>query len=74
MDIDGYWKKYSEGSTFESLNSNSIMNAIISIPSQSEQDCIGCFFSSLDRLISLQQSKLEKLQNVKKAMLEKMFV
>lgn len=74
MDIDGYWKKYSEGSTFESLNSNSIKNVIISIPSQSEQDCIGCYLTTLDTLITLQQRKLGKLQNVKKAMLEKMFV
>ena len=39
-----------------------------------EQEKIGVFFKLLDNLITLHQRKLEKLQNVKKAMLEKMFV
>ena len=39
-----------------------------------EQKLIGDYLQSLDSLITLQQRKLEKLQNVKKAMLEKMFV
>ena len=38
-----------------------------------EQEKIGKFFSDLDRNITLHQRKLEKLQNLKKAMLEKMF-
>ena len=39
-----------------------------------EQKAIGDFIEGLDRLITLHQRKLEKLQNVKKSMLEKMFV
>ena len=39
-----------------------------------EQEKIGQYFSNLDRLITLHQRELEKLQNIKKAMLEKMFV
>ena len=39
-----------------------------------EQDRIGAFFSNLDRLITLHQRKLEKLKNIKKSMLEKMFI
>ena len=39
-----------------------------------EQQMIGVFFKQLDHLITLHQRKLEKLQNIKKAMLEKMFV
>ena len=39
-----------------------------------EQKQIGAFIRQLDNLITLHQRKLEKLQNVKKAMLEKMFV
>ncbi|RHA99215.1 restriction endonuclease subunit S, partial [Holdemanella biformis] len=34
----------------------------------------GEYFSSLDNLITLHQRELEKLQNIKKSMLEKMFV
>jgi type I restriction enzyme S subunit len=39
-----------------------------------EQSAIGQFFSQLDNLIALHQRELEKLQNLKKACLEKMFV
>ena len=39
-----------------------------------EQQKIGDYFRTLDTLITLHQRKLEKLQNVKKSMLEKMFV
>ncbi len=74
MNIEGYWKKDSTGSTFESLNSNSIKNAKIIIPIKKEQDCIGKYLEAIDNLISLHQRKLEKLKNIKKACLEKMFV
>ena len=39
-----------------------------------EQQTIGRLFSTLDNLITLHQHELEKLQKIKKAMLEKMFV
>ena len=43
-------------------------------PEIAEQQKIGAFFSNLDNLITLHQRKLEKLKNIKKACLEKMFV
>ena len=39
-----------------------------------EQQLIGKYFLNLDRLITIHQRELEKLQNIKKSMLEKMFV
>ncbi|PWG65348.1 restriction endonuclease subunit S [Bifidobacterium callitrichidarum] len=39
-----------------------------------EQQAIGSFFSRLDSLITLHQRKLELLQNIKKSLLEQMFV
>ena len=39
-----------------------------------EQQVIGSFFSRLDDLITLHQRKLELLQNIKKSLLDKMFV
>ena len=39
-----------------------------------EEEHIGAFFKQLDNLITLHQRELEKLQNIKKSMLEKMFV
>ena len=74
MDADGYWKKLSCGSTFESLNSDTIYAAIITVPFAQEQEKIGSFFGALDRLITLHQRKLEKLQNIKKSCLDKMFI
>ena len=44
------------------------------LPSTEEQDRIADFFRQLDDLITLHQRELEKLQNIKKFMLEKMFV
>ena len=45
----------------------------IAMPSLQEQTELGAFFTHLDNLITLHQRKLEKLTNVKKSMLEKMF-
>ena len=73
-DIDGYWKRLSAGSTFESLNSDTIYNAEIVIPEQEEQKRIGELFEYLDNLITLHQRQLERLKNIKSALLEKMFV
>ena len=43
------------------------------LPGTEEQDCIADFFRQLDNLITLHQRKYDKLTNVKKSMLEKMF-
>ena len=73
LDVDGFWKNYSCGSTFDSLNSGNIRNAQINIPKIEEQQKIGKVLHSLDTLVTLHQRKLDKLQNVKKACLVKMF-
>lgn len=46
----------------------------ILVPCKEEREKIGSYFSNLDNLITLHQRKLEKLQHIKKACLEKMFV
>jgi type I restriction enzyme S subunit len=46
----------------------------IPVPSSDEQRKIGLFFSQFDHLLTLHQRELEKLQNIKKALLDKMFV
>lgn len=56
MDSDGYWKKFATGSTFESINSDMISNALLFIPQQEdEQHKIGKYFNRLDNLITLHQ-------------------
>lgn len=57
MDLEGYWKSLSCGSTFESLNSQNILNAEIIIPDIEEQKLIGEYFQNLDHLITLHQRK-----------------
>jgi type I restriction enzyme S subunit len=62
-----------EGSTIKRLYNKDILDTPISIPDPSEQTQIGSYFQNLDKLISLYQAKFNKLVNLKKAMLEKMF-
>ncbi|WAM01471.1 restriction endonuclease subunit S [Mycoplasmopsis felis] len=58
-----------------SMNSNQLKDNIILISRNfSEQQKIGDFFSKIDSLISLYQSKLNKLKQIKEALLQKMFI
>ncbi|HCR67883.1 MAG TPA: restriction endonuclease subunit S [Erysipelotrichaceae bacterium] len=56
------------------LSLNDIREFPIRVPNLEEQKKIGEYLSNLDNLITLHQRELEKLQNIKKSMLEKMFV
>ena len=56
------------------LSGNIVKNFIVDFSSYNEQLNIGNLASSLDHLITLHQSKFEKLQKIKKSMLESMFV
>ena len=63
------------GTSYPAINSNDLSNLEIDVPKESiEQQKIGTYFKNIDHLITLHQRKLEKLQNIKKSMLEKMFV
>ena len=56
------------------LNANIMMGIDLTVPSFNEQVELGRLFYEIDNLITLHQRKLEKLKNIKKSMLEKMFV
>lgn len=56
-----------------SYNARDVESLEITLPNMEEQSQIGHFFRSLDCLITLHQRKHEKLLNIKKSMLEKMF-
>ena len=73
MKSDGYWTRYSTGSTFESINSTDIKEAIVSVPAIEEQNKIGSFFKQLDNIIALHQRKCDQTKELKKFMLQKMF-
>lgn len=55
------------------LVTNDFLNETFLVPSVDEQKQIGAFLNKLDHLIALHQRKLEKLQNMKKSCLQKMF-
>ena len=63
-----------EGSTIKRLYNDNILKTEIYLPSKDEQEVIGNFLLNIDNLITLHQRELEKLKNLKKACLEKMFV
>ncbi|MFR0600391.1 restriction endonuclease subunit S [Lactobacillus equicursoris] len=73
MNQDSFWRKYSTGSTFESINSNDLKKAEIFHPNEPEQEKIGKLFQSLDRAIYLHEEKRKQLEQLKKALLQKMF-
>ena len=74
MDKAGYWNKYVAGSTFESVNSNDIKSANIKVPKLEEQKKIGQLFQSLDKTITLHDKKIQYLKQLKRELLQKMFV
>ena len=55
------------------LSGEIVKGLIVNLPSYGEQQVIGKYFRCLDRLITLYQRKCNKLMEVKKSMLEKMF-
>ena len=65
--------KQSQGNTQIFVNWTAIQNTEYLVPSKKEQKQIGEYFDQLDNLITLHQRKCDKLVNVKKALLEKMF-
>lgn len=69
-----YFLDQAVGSTVKSLRLPMFQKMPIELPSKPEQSKIGSYFAQLDNLITLQQREFEKLKNIKKACLEKMFV
>ena len=65
--------KKAQGKSVVHIHNTDIQEVTIAYPSRTEQDRIVSVFRQLDNLITLHQRKFEKLTNVKKSMLEKMF-
>lgn len=62
------------GTTVESVDFGKIKDMLLRMPSSVEQQQIGRYFAQLDSLITLHQRKLELLRNIKKSLLDRMFV
>ena len=56
------------------IHEDTFMDMPILVPELEEQERVAALLEALDTLITLHQRKLEKLQNIKKSCLEKMFV
>ena len=69
-----YFKLQGAGSSQLNLSRDSVENFEVALPSVEEQKTIGNFFEKLDKYISLQQQKLDKLKDLKKAYLNELFV
>ncbi len=68
------WKKKDESTGVPSLSKVIINNVETITPIFDEQKKIGNYFQNLDHLITLHQRKCDELQNIKKFMLQNMFI
>lgn len=84
FDIDKYFlfanltanslKKYVTGGAQPQLTRDVLVKVPITLPNTDEQEKIGSFFKQLDETITLHHSKLDKLNILKQALLQKMFI
>ena len=73
MNRHPYFLAFDDGVKQTNLSVSDVLNFETYYPEYEEQKQIGEYFRNLDRLITLHQRKYDKLTNVKKSMLEKMF-
>lgn len=66
--------KKAPGGTIKTITKEALSEFEIFLPTLDEQKQIGSFFQQLDKSISLQQQKLDKLNDLKKAYLNELFV
>ena len=66
--------KGQQSANIPSVSKEQVQKTEIMCPQVTEQNKIAIFLEDMDNLITLHQRKLEKLKNIKKACLEKMFV
>ena len=67
------WKSKDESTGLPSLSKEAINETVLRVPNAVEQNHLGSFFTGLDSLITLHQRKHDKLVQLKKSMLDKMF-
>ena len=68
------WRNYDESTGVPSLSKVSVSKIKFAVPSYAEQRAIASYFTTLDRQITLQTQRLEKLKQIKSACLDEMFV
>ncbi|MGL4864415.1 restriction endonuclease subunit S [Cetobacterium sp.] len=73
INYEDKWNKYSQGSTFDSINSNDIKGLYTSFPSFPEQEKIASFLSKVDESIEILEEEKELWEKYKKGMMQKIF-
>ncbi len=68
------YKSLAAGSTVNNLNKELVGNTVVTIPTIKEQRVLGQYLETLDNLITLHQRKCDELKNIKKFMLQNMFI
>ena len=68
------WNRYGQPGSQVNLNSDIVKNQKILVPCMEEQQAIGAYFSNLDNLIVAHQEKISQLENLKKKLLQDMFI
>ena len=74
MKNSGFWNKYIAGSTFESITGKDLKNAKIYTTNSDEERKISNIFSSLTKIIQLQEHKIDSLKKLKQFLLQNMFI
>lgn len=74
MHMENFWRKFSTGSTFESINSKDIKDALIKVPTKKEREKIGSFLEIIDSYIVHQNDTVDSLIKLKDSYLAKMFL
>lgn len=63
-----------QGISRYNISKSKVMEMVVPIPSLNEQKNVGEFFKNLDNLITLHQRELNSLKNLKKSLLQQMFI
>ena len=74
LNNSNFYESIMRGNATKFINKDGIMSIEIPYPTICEQEKIGAWFEQLDNLITLHQRELEKLQNLKKSLLNSMFI
>ena len=74
MNHNRYFLQFDDGAKQTNLSTTDVFKFEEMFPNKEEQENIGNIFKQIDNLITLHQRKLEKLNNIKKSLLDKMFV
>ena len=68
--------KYRQGVVYGQwrIHEDDFLNLYVKVPDEEEQNTVGILFRNLDNLITLHQRKLDNLKELKKGLLQQMFV